>query len=299
MQRPNSPTFLREGQAVEDALEPDRVVIGSYDEKSAKAFLSIYKQVKTPKIVTNLRTAEMTKYASNALFATLISYSNEIARICEGVGDIDAHEVWAGVHLDKRLSPIVAKKRIKPGVINFILSGCGYGGSCFPKDTKALASFAQHIGVDANIIKNVIEVNRTQPARMIGLLKKTLGKLKNKKIAVLGLSFKPDTDDLRESPAISVIEMLLEEGAVISAHDPTVKKDNDKFKNIFIANSINEALNHADAVLVMTAWDEYKKIQPKIFKKKMNNPIIIDGRRIFSKKDFLAEGIVYKGIGLS
>jgi UDPglucose 6-dehydrogenase len=296
-----NPEFLREGQAVVDALKPDRIVIGAHDDKAAKTFLKIYKKVKTPKLITNLRTAEMIKYASNALFATLISYSNEVSRICEGVGGVDALEVWEGVHLDKRLSPTVGKKRVRPGVNSFILSGAGYGGSCFPKDTKALAYFADSVDVDAQIIKNVIEVNRTQPERMVRLLKNTVGKLKGKKIAVLGLSFKPDTDDLRESPSIPVLKLLAKEGADVIAHDPTVKEKNGAFEgiNMQIAKSINDALSNAEAVLLMTAWKEYRELEPKVFKKKMSNAIIIDGRRIYSKKAFIEEGIIYKGIGLN
>lgn len=296
-----NPEFLREGQAVVDALQPDRIVIGAVDEKSAKTFLKIYKGVKSPKLTTNLRTAEMIKYASNALFATLISYSNEVSRICEAVGEVDAMEVWEGVHLDKRLSPTVGKKRVRPGVNSFILSGPGYGGSCFPKDTKALAHFAESVNVDAKIIKDVIEVNRTQPDRMVRLLKNTVGKLKGKRVAVLGLSFKPDTDDLRESPSIPVMELLAKEGAEVIAHDPTVKEKNGAFEGIEmqVAKNVNEALSNADAVLLMTAWKEYKELEPKVFKKKMNSPVVIDGRRIYPKKAFLAEGITYKGIGLN
>lgn len=294
-----NPEFLREGQAVVDALNPDRIVIGAYDEKSSKTFLKIYKNVKTPKLTTNLRTAEMIKYASNSLFATLISYSNEVARICEAVGDIDALDVWEGVHLDKRLSPTVGKKRVSPGVNSFILSGCGYGGSCFPKDTQALVHFAQSVKVDAQIIKNVIEVNRTQPKRMIALLKDTIGLLHGKRIAILGLSFKPETDDLRESPSIPVIEMLVKAGADVVAHDPTVKVKSEIFKSIDIASSSLIALKNADGVLLMTSWPEYKLISPEKFKKHMRSPVLIDGRRIYNKNTFIEKGIIYKGIGLS
>lgn len=295
------PEFLREGQAVYDALNPDRIVIGAIDSKSAETILKIYKKVNAPKLTTNLRTAEMTKYASNALFATLISYSNEIARICEGVGNIDAKDVWDGVHLDKRLTPIVGKKRVTPGVVSFISSGCGYGGSCFPKDTKALSHFADSIDVDAQIIKKVIEVNKTQPQRMIKLLKSVVGNLKNKRVAVLGLSFKPETDDLRESPSLAVIELLDKEGAIVIAHDPTVKEKAGELEhlNVEIAKTTSKALLNADAVLLMTAWEEYKKIRPLKFKKEMASPVIIDGRRIFSKNEFIAAGIIYKGIGFN
>lgn len=296
-----SPEFLREGQAVEDALQPDRVVIGASDNKSGKTFAKLYKKINTPLIFTDLKTAEMTKYAANALFATLISYSNEIARICEAVGGIDAADVWKGVHLDKRLTPVIKNKRITPGVVSFIYSGCGYGGSCFPKDTKALSNFADSLGEDIPIIKNVIKTNETQPKRMISLLKDTIGDLKNKKITVLGLAFKPETDDLRESSALPIIDLLKKEQAVIFAHDPAAYADG-KGKvlqelKITLTKTSTEALENSEAVLLVTSWNEYKKLTPQSFKKTMKNPVVIDGRRIFSKEKFQKAGVTYKGIG--
>jgi UDPglucose 6-dehydrogenase len=298
-----NPEFLREGQAIEDAMNPDRIVVGSIDKKSAQTFLKIYKKVKTPKLITNLATAEMIKYASNALFATLISYSNEIARICETVGNIDAVDVWSGVHLDKRLSPMVGKKRVTPGVTGFIFSGCGYGGSCFPKDTKALVNFADSINVNPQLIKNVIDVNVSQPQRMVDLLKETVTDLKNKKIVVLGLAFKPNTDDVRESPAFPIIDLLLKEKARVFAHDPQAYKNGKKTqlesKGVTISSTVSSALESADALLLVTAWDEYKKITPSLLRKKMKKPLVIDGRRLFSKEKFLNAGIIYKGIGFT
>lgn len=297
------PEFLREGQAVKDALNPDRVVIGAIDAKSAEIFSKIYKKIKSPQIITNLRTAEMTKYAANALFATLISYSNEIAGICEAVEGIDAVDVWNGVHLDKRLSPTIGKKRIKPGILNFILSGCGYGGSCFPKDTKSLASFSDSLKLPTQIIRNVIDVNERQPERVIMLLKKAIGSLKNKKIAVLGLAFKPKTDDMRESPAFPVIKILLKEQANVVAHDPVSYKQGVPREleelHISLAKDVKEAIGGADAVVIITAWGEYKRLTPTVLKKHMKTPVIIDGRRILSKDKFLKEGVMYKGIGFS
>lgn len=295
-----SPEFLREGNAVEDATNPDRIVIGQYDEKSGNKFAEIYVNVSCPKVFTNLATAEMTKYAANALFATLISYSNEIARICEAVEGIDVLDVWKGVHLDSRLSPKINNKIIIPGIVNYILSGCGYGGSCFPKDTRALAAYAKSIGVNAKVIKNVIHINDTQPMRMVTLLKKVLRNLKNKKITVLGLAFKPNTDDLRESPSLLVIKTLLKNGATVVCHDPMIGSINRlELGNIKIvlAKSAEEALKNADGVLVMTAWDDYKKLDPSTFKKLMKTPVVVDGRRIFSPDKFLQAGIIYKGIG--
>ncbi|MBU1031862.1 UDP-glucose/GDP-mannose dehydrogenase family protein [Patescibacteria group bacterium] len=290
-----NPEFLREGCALEDALNPDRIIIGQYDEKSGKEFAKIYSKVSSPKIFTNLQTAEMTKYAANALFATLISFSNEIARISENIGKIDVLDVWKGVHLDRRLSPFNGNSRIKPGVLRYISSGCGFGGSCFPKDVKALASFAAQSGVQSMLLKSVMDINNTQPHRVILLLKKALGKnIKGKKIAVLGLAFKPNTDDTRESPALLIIEELISEGAKVISHDPMVHRE-----DILRAGTVEEAIKNADAAIVVTAWEEYLKLPPIFFKKNMKHPVVIDARRIYDKNSFLSAGIEYKGIGLS
>ncbi|MFH1833008.1 MAG: UDP-glucose/GDP-mannose dehydrogenase family protein [Candidatus Levyibacteriota bacterium] len=295
-----SPEFLREGNAVEDATNPDRIVIGQFDRKSGKQFAKVYTKVLCPKVFTNLATAEMTKYAANALLATLISYSNEIARIAQETEGVDVIDVWKGVHLDSRLTPRINNKIVIPGIINYILSGCGYGGSCFPKDTKALAAYAKGIGVKAELINSVININQTQPSRMVFLLKQALGNLKNKKIAVLGLTFKPNTDDLRESPSIFVIKELFKEGAEVVCQDPVIDNPNKlelgDFK-VTLAKSADEALKNADGALIMTAWNEYKKLNPSVFKNLMKTPVVIDGRRIFSPDSFLQAGILYKGIG--
>lgn len=297
-----NPEFLREGSALDDALNPDRIVIGQIDPKSGKTFAKIYESVDCPKLFTNLSTAEMTKYAANALFATLISYSNEIARISENIDRVDVVDVWKGVHLDKRLSPLNGKKRLKPGVLNYIFSGCGYGGSCFPKDTKALGSFAQDIGVNPMLINSVIEINRTQPKRIIDMLKKSYKDLSNKRIAILGLSFKPNSDDIRESAAFPVIKKLLKENAEVFAHDPMaykthIPKDLGNLK-IKLAETAKEAIENSDAVVIITAWEEYIALSPQDFKK-MRNQIIIDGRRIYNKDIFIKAGIRYQGIGLA
>ena len=298
-----SPEFLREGNAMEDALYPDRIIIGQIDQKSGKEFAKIYKNVLVPKIFTNLETAEMIKYASNALFATLISYANEVSRISENTGKIDVIDVWKGVHLDKRLSPYNGKTRIKPGILNYILSGCGFGGSCLPKDIKALVSFADGLGVETELIKSVININRTQPHRIILLLKQALGEnLKDKKIAVLGLTFKPNTDDIRASVAFPIIEELLSENAKVISHDPMAYKENVPKQltklSITLANTAQEAIKNADAVIIVTAWKEYVKLTPQFFKQNMKQAIIVDGRRIYDKNSFISAGVIYKGIGL-
>ncbi len=298
-----SPEFLSEGTAIKDAQEPDRIVIGQYDDKSGMEFAKIYNGSKAPIIFTNLWTAELTKYTANSLLATLISFSNEIARIAEATGKVDILEVWKGVHLDKRLSPINGKVRIKPGVLKFILSGCGYGGSCFPKDTKAIASYADELGIETSLIKSVIEINNTQPIRTVKLLEDVLGKnLAGKKIAVLGLTFKPDTDDLRESPAFPIINELLSEGAIVFGHDPRAYKESVPPQlsslGISLANSTEEALKNADGVIVVTSWKEYTQLTPKFFKENMKLPVVIDARRIYNRSSFTNAGVIYKGIGL-
>lgn len=298
-----NPEFLREGSAIEDALHPDRIVIGQIDEKSGKEFAKIYSKVSVPKIFTNLWTAELTKYAANSLFATLISFSNEISRIAESTNKVDVLDIWKGVHLDKRLIPYVGKKQIRPGVLSYIFSGCGFGGSCFPKDVKALASFAKQNNIDAKLIESVIDINKTQPHRLIMHLKKALGNnLKDKKIAVLGLTFKPKTDDIRESAAFPVIEKLISEGAKVVGHDPMAYKKNTPKQlanlNIVLAKTVDEAVKNAEAAIVVTGWNEYIKLTPKFFKQNMKQAIVIDGRRIYDKNSFISKGVIYKGIGL-
>ena len=297
-----NPEFLREGSALEDAIKPDRIVIGQYDSKSGEGYAKTYQSVNAPKIFTNIKTAELTKYAANALFATLISFSNEISRVSEAIKEVDVVDVWKGVHLDRRLSPVVGKTLIKPGILNYIYSGCGFGGSCFPKDIQAFSSFAQELGIETNLINSTISINQSQPRRIIKHLENTLGgNLADKKIAILGLTFKPMTDDMRESPAIPIINELISLGAKVVCHDPLAYKGFSKelisLSGMF-ANSVKEAIQDADAAVLVTSWDEYIKLTPKFFKENMKNPIVVDGRRIYNKNSFLEEGVVYKGIGL-
>lgn len=275
-----SPEFLREGNAVGDALEPDRIVIGVNDKKSASMAQKLYAKFDCPKVVVNIATAEMTKYAANALFATMISFANEIANISQATEEIDVVDVWRGVHLDRRIKG--------SGMLSYMYSGCGYGGSCFPKDTKALKKFALDIGIKPDILQSVIETNESQPYRLVKLLKQELGNLSKKRIAVLGLTFKPNTDDTRESPSFPVIAELKKAGASVISHDPMIKN----------TATIQEVLKNADAAIVVTAWDEYKQLAATTFKKLMKSPVVIDGRRIYNKKQFTDAGIVYKGIGV-
>ncbi len=295
-----NPEFLREGSALEEALNPDRIVIGQHDKQSGNHFKKVYEKYSCPKLITNLRTAELIKYASNALFATMISYSNEIARIAEELENIDVQEVWKGVHLDNRLSPSINGEKVKPGFLSYILSGCGYGGSCFPKDTQALASFAKEIGIQAAVLDAVICVNKTQPERVVKLIMQAIGSLEGKKIAILGLTFKPDTDDIRESPSLTLINLLKIKNVSVRVHDPvayTSHKETIDSSDLDFKSTIEETLQDADAAVIMTAWDDYKNLKPEIFKKHLKQPIVVDGRRIYDKNEFMDNGIKYMGVG--
>jgi|SRR3990167_3729106 len=303
-----NPEFLREGSAISDAFYPDRIVVGAYDKKSSQKYISLFRSAKCPIIGTNLKTAEMIKYTSNALFATMISFSNEIARICEKLNGVDCEDVWNAIHLDQRLTPLgyqIKTKRlskITPGFLQYLRSGCGYGGSCLPKDTKALNSFAKSLKLDTPILRSVIRTNNTQPQQIILLAKNALGGLHGKRVALLGLAFKPNTDDIRESPGIKIAKLLLKEQALVICHDPKVTEKNIKNNHpeltIQLFPDINQVLKNANIIIITTSWDEYRKITPHQLKKLTCTPIIIDGRRILSRKNFIRAKIPYFAIGL-
>jgi UDPglucose 6-dehydrogenase len=266
-----NPEFLREGKALEDFLNPDRIVIGGFDKKSTNFIEKLYEKFDAPILKTDIKTAEMIKYASNAFLAAKISLINEIGNICKKLG-IDTYEVAKGIGYDKRIGD------------KFLNSGIGYGGSCFPKDVKALISKAKEIGYDPKILKDVISVNEKQPFMILDILKKYLPNLKGKKIALLGLAFKPDTDDIREAPSIKIIEKLLEEKAVITAYDPKAMNNMKSiFPKIMYAENPKHALKGADACLILTEWNEFKNLTEKDFSI-MKNKIIIEGRRVLDKK---------------
>ncbi len=260
-----NPEFLREGDAVKDFLKPDRIVIGSFDEKSRNVLRSLYKDFSCPIVETSLSAAEMIKYASNTFLATKISFANEIGNMCKKLG-IDAYEVADGIGLDKRIGRA------------FLDSGIGWGGSCFPKDLRALVAWAKKEKEPAKIIESTINVNNLQPLKLINVLKKHISNLNGKTIGVLGLAFKPNTDDIRESRAIPIIEKLLDEAAFVKAYDP---KAMEKFKKIFpsieYCSSAQETLN-SDAVLITTKWEGFKKLD-------YTGKIVIDGRRLEEAKN--------------
>lgn len=294
-----NPEFLREGSAVNDFMNPDRIVIGGTDKKTIDKILELYKVFNGVDILTtNNKTAEIIKYASNSLLATLISFSNEIANICALTQDVDIKEVMSGVHLDRRLNPILLSgNRANPEFLKYLEAGCGFGGSCFPKDVKALISYAEEGGENPKLLKSVIEINKRQPYKLIQLLNKHYKSFKNLHIAILGLAFKPNTDDIRESPAIPVVKLLLEEGAYIKAYDPIAKEEAKKIlgiDNIEYTESLEETLLDVDVAILITRWDQFKNINSLVSNEKWQ-PLIIDGRRMLNKNDYKK----YEGIGLS
>ena len=273
-----NPEFLREGSALKDFFEPDRIVVGSYDEKTKEILEELYKDFNCPKIFTNIKTAEMIKYASNAFLATKISFINEIGNICKKFG-IDVYDVAEGMGYDKRIGR------------EFLNAGIGFGGSCFPKDVKALINIAKEVGEEPKLLEEVIKLNEKQPFKKIEIVKKKFPNLKNKKVALLGLTFKPNTDDVRESRAIPIIQKLIEEDAIIHAHDPKgientklIFPENEKLRYI---EDPQEAIDKSDIVLLLTEWPHFRKLD---FKDKL----VVDGRNVIPKEQ--REGLNYEGI---
>jgi UDPglucose 6-dehydrogenase len=263
-----NPEFLREGRAVADFMHPDRIVIGSMEDQAFNYVSEAYHKIDAPIIHTSLSAAEMIKYTSNAFLATKISFSNEIGNICKKL-HIDVYEVMRGVGLDHRIGT------------QFLNAGVGFGGSCFPKDVSSLISLAKTIGEDPLILRAVLEVNKQQPNRLLELLRTRVGNLSGKKITVLGLAFKDNTDDIRDSKAIPVIQELLLNGARVVAYDPMAVETMRKlFPTVTYCNSAGDALDGADACLVMTEWSEFGKIDKEF--ERMKTRIIIEGRRILS-----------------
>ncbi len=272
-----SPEFLREGKALEDFMHPDRVVIGTSDQKTFETLKDVLAFEQTHVIKTSLKSAEMIKYASNAFLATKISFINEIGNICKKLG-IDSYEVAKAVGMDHRISP------------HFLRSGLGFGGSCLPKDVKALREKAKSIGYEPKLLDSVLEVNQFQREQMVKIAEEKLSNLNGKKIAVLGVAFKAYTDDIREAPAIDIIKMLLEKGANVFAYDSEALENARKIfgDKINYADSPGEALESADICLIVTEWPEFKNLDFS----KMKNKIVIDGRNILENRN----GIDYVGL---
>lgn len=281
----SNPEFLREGSAINDFMMPDRVVLGSVNPTAAEELAKLYAPLRCPILITDLRTAEMIKYASNAFLATKISFINEIASICEELG-ADVTMVSRGMGLDKRIGP------------NFLDAGLGWGGSCFPKDVKALAHMAVLHGTHPQLLQAVMDINRNQRRRIVLKLRKILGTLNDKTIGVLGLSFKPNTDDIRDAPALEVIYLLENEGARVHAYDPQsmdlVKKVDKKIK---LCDNPYDVAKDADALILATEWNEFKQIDFAKIKSAMKHPVIIDGRNLYDPDTMKKIGFTYHGIG--
>lgn len=293
-----NPEFLREGTAINDFMNPDRIVLGGIDDRSRAMLGQVYDMFPNVDILrVNNKTAEMIKYTSNSLLATLISFSNEIGNLCKSLGGIDAIDVMNGVHLDQRVSPILENgQRIIPGITTYLEAGCGFGGSCFPKDVKALIAHGEKAGQSMRLLNSVIKVNLAQPYHLLQYLYKYYPDLKGIRVAVLGLAFKPGTDDMRESPAIPIIQKLIVTGAVVTAFDPIAMEEAKKVfgeNTISYHNSIEETVKDAQAILLLTRWDEFKLL-PEVLKKLQTSPVIVDGRRMLAT-DSVAS---YEGIGL-
>jgi len=263
-----NPEFLREGRAIEDFMHPDRVVIGCQDLQSGKRVGEAYASLGAPIYYTGIAAAEMVKYASNAFLATKISYSNEIGNLCKKLG-IDVYEVMKGVGMDHRIAPY------------FLDAGVGFGGSCFPKDVRALINLAEELGEDPCLLKSVMHVNDQQPLHMIALLESRIGDLHGKRVAILGLAFKDNTDDIRDSRAIPVIKELVRRGVKVTAYDPKANLPMQQLlPDIVYSNSASDALRGTDACLIMTEWPEFQNLGKEF--DEMKSRIIIEGRRILT-----------------
>ena len=280
-----NPEFLREGCAVSDAQNPDRIVIGSDDDLANEVMNKIYANHSCTKLECNTKTAEFIKYASNSFLAAKISFANEMANLSNEWG-IDFEKVAEGMGLDNRISPL------------FLRAGAGFGGSCFPKDVKALAAAAKYSKAESKMLSATLEVNEQQPKIIVKMTEERLGKLKNKRIAVLGLAFKPDTDDVRETRSEVVIRDLIEKKANVVGHDPIAMNNFKELIDIPLASDIDEATSDADCVIFMTEWNQYKEINLEQLRKNMKGNVIIDGRRIFNKVTVEEAGFDYKTIGL-
>ena len=293
-----NPEFLREGSAVDDFLNPDRIVIGQWDARSGAALTELYKCFNAPFIYTNLRNAELTKYANNSLLALLISFSNELAGICEAIPGMDIDVVMDGVHLDRRLSPIINGTKITPKILTYLRAGCGFGGSCLPKDVNALRGFADQHDVPTPMLDAVMLVNQERSSQLVNSLEGCLGDLKGKNIAVLGLAFKPHTDDVRESPALKIIECMQAKGARIRAYDPLVSQDQTLLAKLGLDryDSVEAVIEASDAVLIATAWPQFANLDWDVLLKQMRRPNVVDGRRLLSDKSF-PDNVDYRPIG--
>jgi UDPglucose 6-dehydrogenase len=276
---------LREGSAMTDFFNPDRIVLGSTDRQAAEQVAELHAPLQTSIIITDLRTAEMIKYASNAFLATRISFINEIAQICEKLG-ADVTEVARGMGHDKRIGP------------HFLNAGIGYGGSCFPKDVLALHWMAANAGCHPQLLQAVMDINRDARQVFVDKVQTLLGTLENKVIGILGLSFKPNTDDMREAPSIDVIQALQARGAHVKAYDPVSMENADQIvPTVTFCATPYDVAKEADALLIVTEWNEFKQLDWERVRQYMRQHIVVDGRNLYDPQEMEARGFTYWGVG--
>lgn len=284
----SNPEFLREGAAINDFMRPDRVVIGSRDEEAIAIMKDLYRPlylIEAPFVITSLEAAELTKYAANAFLATKVSFINEIANLCDKIG-CDVHDVARAIGMDKRIGS------------KFLHPGPGFGGSCFPKDTRALSSVAKNLDSESLIVNAVIEVNRRQAKTMLSKIRNLVGPLEGKNIAVLGLAFKPETDDMREAPSIGIIRHLIESGASVRAYDPVAKDEAQKLlPDVSYADDEYTAVEGADALVFITEWNQFRALDMTRVRDLMKTPKIADLRNIYEPEDMREMGFEYVGVG--
>ncbi len=284
-----NPEFLKEGAAIDDFMHPDRVILGIESEKAKKVLSQVYRPLyvfNVPILFTNLETAELSKYSSNAFLAMKVTFINEVANLCEACG-ADVNDVALAMGLDKRIGD------------KFLLAGPGYGGSCFPKDTSALADFAEDFGVNMNLVRETISSNSKRRAKMVKkILSACNGDVRGKNISVLGVTFKANTDDMRDSPSIEIVKALQEAGASIRVYDPSFSQQAKKiFEGVSWEKSPYECCNGADVVLILTDWSEFRALNLKKLRKRVKNPLLIDLRNIYSVDEVRASGFAYCSVG--
>jgi len=284
----SNPEFLREGAAIDDFMRPDRVVIGSNQERAVEVMKELYRPlyiIETPIVITSLEAAELIKYAANAFLATKITFINEIANLCDAIG-CDVHDVAKGMGMDNR----IGRKFLHPGP--------GYGGSCFPKDTRALTTVADQFGVETRIVDAVIEANDRQRDAMIPKIEKLVGNMAGKRIGILGLSFKPETDDMRESPAIEIIKSIISKGGTVKAFDPVAMEEAKHFiDGIEYATDEYDAIEGADALVIITEWNQFRALDMERVKSLLNAPKVADLRNVYEPDDMRELGFEYIGVG--
>ncbi len=281
----SNPEFLREGSAINDFLHPDRIVIGVESEKAKNLLCELYKPIDAPILVTDIESAEIIKHASNSFLATKISFINAISVICERAG-ADVKKVAEGMGSDKRIGK------------DFLNAGVGFGGFCFPKDLSAFIKIAENLGYDFKLLREVEHINDEQKKGIVRKIRESLWNLRGKKVGILGLSFKPNTDDIRYAPSIDIISELIKEGVSIKAYDPkAMEKMKRIFPDITYCKDPYEVCNECDALVIITEWDEFRNLDIKKIKKLLVSPIIIDGRNMFDPEELKEEGFLYTGVG--